>query len=81
MTFLVRRSGAACRIVSSLLLFGSATTLVVADEAQDQPPFTVTGIRVEGLQRITEGAVFNTLPVNVGDTLDARRVREALRAV
>jgi outer membrane protein insertion porin family len=43
--------------------------------------FPVTAIRVEGLQRITEGAVFNQLPVNIGDRLDVRRVREALRAL
>ena len=49
--------------------------------AQDDSSFTVTDIRVEGLQRITEGTLFNTLPVNVGDRLDAQRVREALRAV
>src|SRR5688572_3184138 len=49
--------------------------------AADDAPFTVTDIRVEGLQRIPEGTLFNTLPVNIGDTLDARRVREALRAV
>ncbi|HET9472648.1 MAG TPA: outer membrane protein assembly factor BamA [Steroidobacteraceae bacterium] len=47
----------------------------------DDATFTVTGIRVEGLQRIAEGTLLNTLPVNIGDTLDARRVREALRAV
>jgi outer membrane protein insertion porin family len=49
--------------------------------ASEDGAFTVTGIRVEGLQRITEGTLFNTLPVNVGDRLDAQRVREALRAV
>ncbi len=43
--------------------------------------FTVTDIRVEGLQRIPEGTVFNVLPVNIGDTLGTQRVREALRAV
>ncbi len=41
----------------------------------------VTGIRVEGLQRISEGTVFNTLPVNIGDRIGAQRVREALRAL
>jgi len=76
MVHLVRRRGAACWIVSCLLLLVSASAY-----SQEQLPFTVTGIRVEGLQRITEGAVFNTLPVNVGDTLDVQRVREALRAV
>jgi outer membrane protein insertion porin family len=43
--------------------------------------FTVTDIRVEGLQRIPEGTVFNLLPVNIGDSLGTQRVREALRAV
>jgi outer membrane protein insertion porin family len=43
--------------------------------------FTVTDVRVEGLQRIPEGTVFNLLPVNVGDVLGPRRIREALRAV
>ncbi len=47
----------------------------------DDESFTVTDIRAEGLQRIPEGTLFNSLPVNVGETLDARRVREALRTV
>lgn len=43
--------------------------------------FTVTDIRVEGLQRITEGTVFNQLPVNIGDLVTPQRLREALRAL
>jgi outer membrane protein insertion porin family len=43
--------------------------------------FTVSDIRVEGLQRISEGTVYNYLPVNIGDRLDQRRLQEALRAV
>ncbi len=43
--------------------------------------FTVGDIRIEGLQRITEGTVYNYLPVNIGDRLDTRRVDEALRAL
>ena len=43
--------------------------------------FTVGDIRIEGLQRITEGTVYNYLPVNIGDRVDARRVDEALRAL
>ncbi len=43
--------------------------------------FTVSDIRVEGLQRISEGTVFNYLPVNIGDHLTPQRVREALRAM
>ena len=33
-------------------------------------PFTVRDIRIEGLQRISAGAVFNTLPVRIGDRVD-----------
>ena len=43
--------------------------------------FTVSNIRVEGLQRISEGTVFNYLPVNIGDHLTPQRVREAMRAL
>lgn len=42
---------------------------------------TVRDIRVEGLQRISEGTVFNYLPLNIGDQIDEQRVQEALRAV
>ncbi|MGC2029040.1 MAG: outer membrane protein assembly factor BamA, partial [Steroidobacteraceae bacterium] len=44
-------------------------------------PFTVGDIRIEGLQRISEGTVFNYLPVNIGDHLDGQRIGEALRAL
>jgi len=65
--------------LAALLLF------VIADAAHAQAAadadFTVGDIKVEGLQRISEGTVFNYLPVNIGDHLDAQRVREALRAL
>jgi outer membrane protein insertion porin family len=54
--------------------------VVVQDAAKEQQ-FTVGDIRVEGLQRISEGTVFNYLPVNIGDHLDAQRVGEAMRAM
>jgi outer membrane protein insertion porin family len=63
--------------------FGSvalAQDVVVQDAAKEQQ-FTVGDIRVEGLQRISEGTVFNYLPVNIGDHLDAQRVGEAMRAM
>jgi len=43
--------------------------------------FVVRDIRIEGLQRISEGTVFNYLPVNIGDTLDRSRIQEALRTM
>jgi outer membrane protein insertion porin family len=49
--------------------------------AQEGATFTVGDIRVEGLQRVTEGSVFNYLPINIGDTLSPQRIREAVRAL
>ncbi|MGH8547023.1 MAG: outer membrane protein assembly factor BamA [Methylococcales bacterium] len=43
--------------------------------------FVVEDIRVEGLQRISEGTVFNYLPVQAGDTFDENRSAEAIRAL
>ncbi len=59
-----------------------ALLAVPAVYAQDNMgDFTVGEIKVVGLQRISEGTVFNYLPVNIGDRMDAQRVEEALRAL
>src|ERR1700726_586241 len=47
----------------------------------NEADFTVGDIRVEGLQRVSEGTVYNYLPVNIGDHLTPQRVREAIRAL
>ncbi len=59
-----------------------------AQETTDAAParnthddFMVGDIRVEGLQRIAEGTVFNYLPVNIGDKLDRRRIAEAVKSL
>jgi outer membrane protein insertion porin family len=51
--------------------------------AQDAPPanFIVEDIQVQGLQRVSEGTLFNYLPVNIGDEINARKVREAIKAI
>lgn len=43
--------------------------------------FTVSDIRVEGLQRIGAGTVFTYLPIERGDTVDQARVGEAIRVL
>jgi len=43
--------------------------------------FQVQDIRVDGLQRISPGTVFNYLPVKVGDTLTDDAARDAIRAL
>ncbi|MGI8561204.1 MAG: outer membrane protein assembly factor BamA [Luteimonas sp.] len=43
--------------------------------------FTVSDIRVDGLQRIGAGTVFTYLPIERGDTVDQARIGEAIRAL
>ncbi len=43
--------------------------------------FTVKDIRIEGLQRISEGSVYNYLSVNVGDTLDEAESVNAIQSL
>ena len=64
----------ALAVHSAIALAQGATPPGTAD-------FTVGNIKVEGLQRISEGTVFNYLPVNIGDRLDPRKVRQAIRAL
>ncbi|HWF99394.1 MAG TPA: outer membrane protein assembly factor BamA [Steroidobacteraceae bacterium] len=59
----------------------SALALAQVQTASPSAVFTVGDIKVEGLQRISEGTVFNYLPVNIGDHLTPQRVREAIRAL
>jgi outer membrane protein insertion porin family len=44
-------------------------------------PFVVEDIRVEGLQRITAGTVFNYLPVKLGQTIDTDDSIAAVKAL
>ena len=59
-------------VLLSLLLCGSAR----AFEA-----FQVSDIRVEGLERISPGTVFNYLPIKVGDTVDTDDTVNAVKAL
>lgn len=65
------------RTTASLLLAALCPVAVV--HAIDS--FVVRDIRVEGLQRIAPGTVFNYLPVRVGDTLTESAGREAIQAL
>ena len=55
--------------------------LARAQQNDPQAEFTVGNIVVEGLQRVSEGTVYNYLPVNIGDRLNPQRLREAMRAL
>ncbi len=64
------------KIISAVMLLSFAPAMLFAQDS-----FTVRDMRVEGLQRISEGTVFNYLPINVGDSIDGERIREAIRAL
>src|SRR5882724_8707923 len=66
-------------VLASVALF-THCALALAQAANDSD-FTVGDIKVEGLERVSEGTVYNYLPVNIGDTLTPQRVREAIRAL
>ena len=64
------------RIALAAFLLCAVVRTVAADDA-----FVVNDIRLEGLQRITAGTVFNYLPIKVGDTVDGTRTAGAVRAL
>lgn len=55
--------------------------LAAAPETAPAGSFTVSDIRIDGLQRISAGTVFTYLPVERGDTIDSSRTGEAIRAL
>ncbi|MEJ2508998.1 MAG: outer membrane protein assembly factor BamA [Gammaproteobacteria bacterium] len=52
---------------------------VLAAPAHAFEPFVVKDIRLEGLQRISIGTVFNYLPIKVGDRVDDRVAAKAIK--
>ncbi len=55
--------------------------LALASSAHAFEPFEVKDIRVEGLQRIAPGTVFNYLPVKVGDRFNEFESERAIRSL
>ena len=66
-------------MIRRLIITGLCLLLPQMVLAQDS--FVVRDMRVEGLQRISEGTVFNYLPINIGDNVDEIRIQEAIRAL
>jgi len=65
------------RRILIILLVG----LFLSKSALALDPFTIADIRVEGLQRISEGTVFSYLTVDAGDLLTASSARQAIRSL
>jgi len=64
------------RIVGLVLLLGCISVNALAFDA-----FIVKDIRVEGLQRISAGTVFNYLPIKIGSEINSRATAKAIRAL
>ena len=56
-------------------------SLFAVKSAMALDPFVISDIRVEGLQRISEGTVFNYLPVDANELLTAAKGRQAIRSL
>lgn len=61
-----------------LLLLG---LLVVSQPVRSDDDFIVSDIKVNGLQRISEGTVYNYLPVNVGERFSLSNAGSAIKAL
>ena len=59
----------------------AAVLLVLSRSVWAFDPFVVRDIRVEGIQRIEAGTVFNYLPIKVGETVTDEKAASAIRAL
>lgn len=64
------------RLNSIILLLSAIALSIEADEI-----FSVQDIRIEGLQRVSAGTVFGSLPINIGDQVDESILRASTRAL
>ena len=62
------------RLISFLLLLNITTVLAFEE-------FIVNDIRIAGLQRVSTGSIFNTIPISVGDKIDDRKIVDITRAL
>ena len=60
--------------IIAFIFMVSAGVQVVAAE-------TIDDIRIEGLQRVSAGAIFAVLPIDIGDPVDSRQIADASRAI
>lgn len=62
-------------------LIAAAAISLCATYAQAADSFTIKDIRVEGIQRVDAGTVFNYLPMHVGDTFTDAKATDAIKAL
>ena len=65
-------------LLSSGAVFAASST---NESFQIDSRFVVEDVRLQGLQRVSAGTVFNLIPVSVGDVLDGVGIRSTMRAL
>ncbi len=63
------------KLLAPIALLGTSFSSIAAQ------PFTVTDIRIDGLQRVALGAALLNLPVKVGDSVDTVTVQRLIKAL
>jgi len=84
MTVSRRASGRALRAVLARRFLPAAllaVALLVTAVSARADSFAVDDIRLQGLQRVSAGTVFNLLPINIGDPIDELGVRTLVRTL
>ena len=74
----LKLSAALCALA---LLCAAGAVLAQNEVADEQTEFVIGALRVEGLQRLTSGTVFNYLPLEVGDVFTPALSAEAVSAL
>jgi len=69
------------RLALAVALALTAGALRAQTTSTEPAEFTVGDMKVEGLQRISEGTVFNYLPVSLGDRMTHQKVEESIKAL
>lgn len=69
------------RAVAVALTVWCGAAVAQEQTSSDPAGFIVGDIKVEGLQRIAEGTVYNYLPVSLGDRMSHQKVEESLKAL
>lgn len=68
-------------VLDRWLIATSLALALLASPVGADEPFRVANIRAEGLERISEGTLFNYLPIQPGDVVDEAKLANALRSV
>ena len=68
-------------LLAALLLMTTLMSGSVLAALAPSPSFVITDVRLQGLQRVSAGTVFNLIPVSVGDRIDQLGVRNLVRGL